>query len=64
MTQIFVSGERFAWMQVRFAIITVLRSFSVEFADKMEPTDDLDKTCLLARFNGALNLKFTPDELF
>lgn len=54
-------GERFARMSIKFAIVSILRSFSVSFCDVMKHNLEYDLSCMLLRLKNPLYLKLSKD---
>ncbi|XP_063708851.1 LOW QUALITY PROTEIN: uncharacterized protein LOC134837406 [Culicoides brevitarsis] len=55
-------GERFAWIQVKMAIVSLLKSFKIELGSTSVPLP-LDETCILSVPKEGIKIKFTVDEL-
>lgn len=57
-------GERFALMQMKTAIVNVLRSFAVELSKKMPPGDlKLDETTILLHPKDGVHVVLNKNEL-
>jgi len=56
-------GERFAMMQMKVAVVNVLKAFRVELTDKTPKTIKLEKTSALLHSDQGIQLKFVADSM-
>uniref|UniRef100_A0A336M6U8 CSON013030 protein n=1 Tax=Culicoides sonorensis TaxID=179676 RepID=A0A336M6U8_CULSO len=56
-------GERFAWIQVKMAIISLLKSFKIELCVNTHAPLQLDESCILSVPKDGIQIKFISDEL-
>lgn len=54
-------GERFAMMNIKFAIFSILRQFTVQFCGTNN--FETDQSCMLLRLKNSLYLKFCRDNV-
>lgn len=55
-------GERFGLMQVKTALVSLLKSFNIELGSNTPIPLHLDESCILYRTKGGIRIKFTLDE--
>ena len=53
-------GERFAMMQMRIAIVEILKSFRVEITSSTPKTIEFEKSAMLLHSNHGIILNFVP----
>lgn len=54
-------GERFAMMQMKVAIVSLLKSFRLEFTTETPKTIELETSSVLLHSDQSINLKFVAD---